>query len=308
MKKIIILLSVLFLQITVFGQYKPMLESGNVWTQHYNYWTGGLSDSISMSGEDSLINGLAYYKLDGVLMPGNLLVPEIIGNPILAREDTTKGKVWIYVDSIEYLLFDFSLMLGDTVTVFTNNLSSSSFCDSLQSLYVTNVDTFVDMEGTMRREVHLKLITDNVPWGCYYSDTVVWIEGIGAEYGFNLVAEEGMITHLLCAWKSGVQLFQGTAYGDTCWAGSTIGVETFEKPSFDIYPNPAIDEVVIRSKSHPIQSVKLYDLRGNALLTQHNQRDYEELTLNITGLASGMYVLCVESLNGAILSKKLRVQ
>ncbi|MCC5918924.1 MAG: hypothetical protein JJU02_16525, partial [Cryomorphaceae bacterium] len=66
------------------GQFKPMLEPGKVWTQHYEFYTaGGLSDSISVLGTDSVVNGVTYQKLDGVLLPG-INFSNVIGNPILS--------------------------------------------------------------------------------------------------------------------------------------------------------------------------------------------------------------------------------
>jgi hypothetical protein len=309
MKKTIILLSILFSQSVLLGQYKPMLESGKVWTQHFDFTTiGGLSDSISMNGADSLINGITYYKLEGVLLPGNWFNIDVIGNPILAREDTTIGKVWIFVDSIEYLWYDYSIMTGDTVTVFANNKVAASLCDSLQSYIVTQVDTFIDLEGNPRKEIHLQQVSQGVHWSCINYMPIVWVEGLGSKHGINMIASQGVFPNTLCIWKSSTQLYQGIAYGDTCWVGSTIGVETFEKASFDIFPNPAIDEVVVRSKTHPIQSVKLYDLRGNVLLHQQNNTNDEEVTLNINGFASGVYVLRIESTSGGISTKKLKIQ
>ncbi len=309
MNKTIILLSILFSQFVLKGQYKPMLEPGKVWTQHFGYHTaGGFSDSISMSGADSLINGTTYYKLDGVLLPGNWPSSDPIGNPILAREDTINGKVWIFVDSLEYLWYDYSVMAGDTVTVFANNRETSTLCDSLQSYIVNQVDTFIDLEGTPRKEIHLQHITQGVHWACINYMPIVWIEGLGSERGINMVALEGILAYSLCVWKSGTQLYQGAGWGDTCWVGSTIGVESFEKASYDIFPNPAVDDVFIRSKSHPIQSVKLYDLRGNVLLHQQNNDKDEEVTLSISGFASGMYVMRIESTSGGISTTKLQIQ
>ncbi len=271
MKKAIILLSILFSQFVLQGQYKPMLEPGKVWTQHFDYSTaGGFSDSISMSGADSLINGTTYYKLEGILLPGNWPGSDVVGNPILAREDTINGKVWIFVDSIEYLWYDYSVMTGDTVTVFANNKETSTVRDSLLSYIVTQVDTFIDLEGSPRKEIHLQHITQGVNWACINYMPIVWIEGLGSKHGINMIARQGVLSNTLCIWKTSTQLYQGIAYGDTCWFGSTIGAESLENTSYNVFPNPAVDHVVIRSKSHPFKSVKLYDLRGNVLLHQQN--------------------------------------
>lgn len=277
------------------NQYLPLLEDGKEWNYRIAYGNQIFTDSMSITG-DTLIGGQLYKKVinDWASMDSLLLL----------REDTTARQVYFLLDSTEYLLYDFSLELGDTVTIYTTLPGNGDLNFNPFQATVSLVDTFVDLNNIHRKRLFLN--TQMAP-----SNVLVgpWIEGIGGETGFVPISNNISIVltpNLLCAWNDGVQIYTNDSY-DSCYY-RWISVETFEKASFDIFPNPVVDEVVIRSKTHPIQSVKLYDLRGNVLLHQQNNDNVEEVTLNISGFASGVYVLRIESTRGEISTKKLKIQ
>lgn len=277
------------------NQYLPLLEDGKEWNYRIAYGNQIFTDSMSIIG-DTLIDGQLYKKVinDWASMDSLLLL----------REDTTARQVYFLLDSTEYLLYDFSLELGDTVTIYTTLPGNGHLNFNPLQANVSLVDTFVDLNN-----IHRKRLWLNIPATPSFFIAGPWIEGIGGETGFVPISNNISINftpNLLCAWNDGVQIYTNDSY-DSCYY-RLISVETFEKASYDIFPNPAIDDVVIRSKTHHIQSVKLYDLRGNVLLHHQNNYNEEEVTFNINGLASGMYVLRVESTSGGISTTKLQIQ
>lgn len=65
----------------------------------------------------------------------------------------------------------------------------------------------------------------------------------------------------------------------------------FQENSLAIYPNPAIDKVVISSKNNDtVLNIRLFDLTGKLILQQSGATE-----LMVTHLASGVYILTVES-------------
>lgn len=81
-----------------------------------------------------------------------------------------------------------------------------------------------------------------------------------------------------------------------CMSGLTSNIS--------VYPNPAIDEVFIKSDLHFIKKVSLYDLNGNQLLSKYNAQK-----LNVLGLKKGVYYLKVNFESGMKpVFKKLTVQ
>ncbi|MCC5918927.1 MAG: T9SS type A sorting domain-containing protein [Cryomorphaceae bacterium] len=212
----------------------------------------------------------------------------------------------MFVDSLEYLLYDFSIMEGDTVSIFAKKMGSFSSCDSVLSFYVTKTDTFIDLNGTPRKQIEM-LPLASVSYNCYFGMIpLTWIEGIGSNKGFSIVAEDFQ-TYMLCVSEYGAQLYQGDMT-DTCWLGSTIGVENFEQQSFQIYPNPATSEVTISNSSeiYLISSIVIYDLSGN-VLQRHEGLSVAEKTIDISQLRSGMYVLGIIDGDGGYYRKKLQI-
>jgi hypothetical protein len=66
--------------------------------------------------------------------------------------------------------------------------------------------------------------------------------------------------------------------------------------NFIIYPNPAQEQLTIRSESK-IESIKIYDLFGRLVKTIFSDNILSE-TINIVDLTSGIYVVNVTSEKG----------
>lgn len=68
-----------------------------------------------------------------------------------------------------------------------------------------------------------------------------------------------------------------------------------------IYPNPSNGQVHLTCRSNPIQDFELYSLNGQ-LLVQESPR-LKELDLDLSGLASGLYLIKVQTRNGWVYRK-----
>lgn len=62
------------------------------------------------------------------------------------------------------------------------------------------------------------------------------------------------------------------------------------------FPNPANNQVTFKSNSLNIQTVELYNRLGN--LVKNSQFTNKESTLNLDGLASGIYVYMIKDKRG----------
>lgn len=63
-----------------------------------------------------------------------------------------------------------------------------------------------------------------------------------------------------------------------------------------MYPNPSQNYVEITGEN--IRWVDLYDLRGQLVLQQHNEQISNQVILNVSQLSNGVYVACMETING----------
>jgi photosystem II stability/assembly factor-like uncharacterized protein len=75
-----------------------------------------------------------------------------------------------------------------------------------------------------------------------------------------------------------------------------LGVDSGSASSFSIYPNPASDQLYIRSGA-VITNLKLSDLSGRMVL--HMQPEKENLDIQVSPYPSGIYVLSLETATGS---------
>ncbi len=86
----------------------------------------------------------------------------------------------------------------------------------------------------------------------------------------------------------------------------TLSNEDFESVStvFTVYPNPAKDIVTINGNSN-LSAISIYDITGKKVLSTTKLVNN---TLNISSLNSGLYLLKMKDIKGAIATKKLVVK
>ena len=75
--------------------------------------------------------------------------------------------------------------------------------------------------------------------------------------------------------------------------------EIEEMPQIFIYPNPAVDELIINNKQLTINNVEILDVTGKFLNTQYSILN----TINISGLSQGIYILKINTDKGIFTRK-----
>ena len=85
--------------------------------------------------------------------------------------------------------------------------------------------------------------------------------------------------------------------------GAILSNEDFNSNNlkFSLYPNPATDILNIEMESE-LKSVEIYSLQGQKVLTSNLKE------INTSSLASGLYMVRVENVDGAIATKKLAIK
>jgi len=85
-----------------------------------------------------------------------------------------------------------------------------------------------------------------------------------------------------------------------------LSVTTFLNEKFNIYPNPTSNLVTITNNDNmPVQEVTIYDMAGKKLSTQifNNQT---EIQLNVAQLASGTYLLHIQTTQGIAVKQLIK--
>ena len=311
MKKLLLLsltLMLLFSNLQTFGQtsaYHPFPDSNAVWNIHFSitcYWNGTMGNnfySIAIS-EDTLINGQVYHKLTTPFVQyysTGLCGGELpVGYRGAIRQDTTNRKVF-YVppsNTIELLLYDFTLQVGDTVTGYIeSNINEPDIVQSIDSVLVGS---------TYRKR-----------WNINPSYNIHFIEGIGSTYGL-IQQSPGDITDFPDYEITCFQVNEQTLYPDTTTSCQLIvSVNTIESCSYQVLASPNPAREIVNFEFGNIQNLqqaqlRCYDVFGSLLHSEPIVQDQKEVVLDISSWPSGMYVAVVYRNGGVVGRSKFVVE
>jgi len=184
MIKILLSFFLLILSLTTNAQsYVPLIDSVNTWTYVSNlvpvvppphlvqvtdcyYPFSAYPHAVQMTGEDTLVHNFTYKKL----LYNYQFTQCLYG---FIREDTTLRKVYFQdvVDSPEVVLYDFSMLIGDSITInFPFNTWSPFFPSGI---YRLDSITLFNTAAGYRNAFHLNCVSQSS------LNTLTWIEGVG---------------------------------------------------------------------------------------------------------------------------------
>lgn len=298
MKKILVLFSTFFALITNGQTYYSFPDSNAVWNfQRVWYCWAGVpspvseSYSITFSG-DTIISSQTYHKLNVPFLqtpmtscgPGTTAINTYKG---AIRQDTIIKKVFFVPpsDTVEQLLYDFNMQVGDTVKGYIEAWAYP--IDTVQS-----IDSVL-VGSTFRKR-----------WNINFGYDIHIIEGIGSTYG--------LIEHspgnqpdwyeysITCFQQDGQPLYPATS--TTCQL--ITGTNSIDKFSAQIkvFPNPSLGSFTIDFDKLTIKEMRLTDILGNVVF---KQRNFEQTKINIDKLPSGTYILTIIDKNDKQTNSKI---
>lgn len=296
MKKIL-LIAAIFITLSTKAQtsvYHPFPDSSAIWNFHFSvpFCPPGSIDSyysFTLTG-DTIINSQTYHKLEIPFVQSIALgscTPSIFsGYKGAIRQDTAMRKVFIVppTTTIEELLYDFNMQVGDTVRGYIEPFFFPDAIDAIDSVLIGN-------------SYHKRWIID--PWAQIYL-----IEGVGSTYGLIESIPGGLIDApldtLTCFMQNGQPLLPDTT--TTCEL-----ITGFENIYIDnslvlVSPNPFSNLLSFTSNSHEILEVNLYDIASKKLI---NQKFTHSISLNTQQLATGIYLYEIRSKDGSFSKGKV---
>lgn len=209
---------------------------------------------------------------------------------------TEGARTWFWAKqtAVPYLLFDFSLQEGDTLSI-QIDCENTPLCP----VYVVeSVDTIILEDNKTRTRLNIFMQSEK-----YSRYAFSWIEGIGSTLGFfNEMSCLQTIQPtceyaLLCYQEYGQQLYVDPVHYDgKCYVedkdpiGSTTDLE--RSPVFKVFPNPAKDILTVEMlgvSALAIQPYQLYSTTGN--LVASGELRGKESELDISQLSPGIYTL-----------------
>ena len=298
MKKIIFIVF-LFVAIEANAQqYIPFPTDSAQWSvrHYYNNSQSCNSYQYKMKG-DTILNGIIYHKIyyshDLAYSSPNQTLHCFV------REDSTK-KVFVKypsgagVDTAEFMLYNFNLSIGDTVTIKLLYFTT----DSTYKLQVTAIDSFATNIDT-RRYYRLTTIPPAY-WPCAYFQ-FDWRVGAGSPLSpFYDEIPDGCATQyeVSCFWYKGVYIWGGT------YCDYETGIDEIKTNdnNLQVYPTPAnvgitvefnlteTTNVSIEIKNALGQIVKVIDNRAFS-------NGKNKIEIDVNEFSSGVYFVQLQSVN-----------
>jgi len=214
-------------------------------------------------------------------------------------------------DTTEFLLYDFLLNIGDTVSIYeisgfiekiikvnmirVEEVMLQNFLTHTNITY-SNSDSIQMLEnGDMRRRILMRM---NCPdWLLYRDGSTVWTEGIGSIHGLTkqfyddlLIADRGFWNLRCYAHENELLLSTPWNVDNNCFgSGGGGNVKENIKNIITIYPNPATDFIIIKDTENMLLDncwVEVFDVYGQSVLKQL----YED-KIDVSALKSGFYIL-----------------
>lgn len=299
--KIILLLQVFLVLFYVSGncQYKKCITEGSEWNVNYE-GLGAWNFTQIVSG-DTVINGINYKK--------HLESPSFTSPESLLREDSTNKKIYLYsYSTIEVLLYDFTLTVGDT------------FPGRHFQIVLDSITNTILYDGVCGQQIPPILNVDNARVFYFHrlplstwEKPVVWVEGIGSLV--SLLGNDQPWSHqdglkILCHFDSlGHWDYHYTSCEiDTC-LGPIYGSVEEEKPLMElikIYPNPTAEAINFESTTNEIEKLILYDFLGRRI-NEYTIKSKAE-TIPIPNFKQGIYWGVFYFENGKAISRKILIQ
>lgn len=285
-------------------KYQPLLEEGKTWDVFY--WKGATCYIPNCAAkrfflqEDTIYNNISYKILSSRRFRLCESVPGMYSNPCgfeevtelegFIREDTIAKKVFLLEKgtNLEYVLYDFSLQVGDSITL-------QDF--PVFPAIVDSIGTMTDAAGIQRR---LFYFSWQSPQELYM------IEGIGGNGGLLsplcYCFEQG--SDMTCVKKENEILWNigGRA---TCDILLDTKVQLFNS-DIKIYPNPTANSLFIEGLENFSGTVTLFDYQGKIFLTQSFENQIDKTKIDLHHLPKGIFFCQIQTEHGIMMQKFIR--
>lgn len=185
-------------------------------------------------------------------------------------------QIYYLQDGEDYLLYDFSLTIGDTF-----HLPAFRHSPIDRELIVTKVDSVTLQDNSERKRIYLSCDTSSGT----DQDVVVWVEGIGGLSGFLThyrACKKLNQNYLTCFHFDGTLLYQNPDV-DKCWI--YVSTKDPEELGLNLFPNPSSSIINIQGLEEAVD-YKIYSITGHLL-----QSGTTIGTIDIKNLVTGIHIL-----------------
>jgi hypothetical protein len=243
----------------------------------------------AITNKDTVINMKSYHQIFYSLTD-SLFIDPANYNYIGCLREYNKQIFFIPMDSVnEYLIYDFSKKIGDTILYNYSVFAHEFGMGHIDTLIVSNIDSVLLNNGKYRKRFSLTDVW-NTP-SLYYSH---WIEGIGSDNGLiwpvGAWPTNGLNNYLVCFQQNKNEIYFNNLFS-TCLPINYSMNENFASNRLNIFPNPFSQSTQI-NLFLPFHNIALavYDIQGRQV-AQQVYVDCDQIQFSRDQLSNGLYFL-----------------
>jgi len=280
----------------IYGQEEPLpLPVDGAW-QMFWYSMFNFSDNGTFAyhmNEEVNFNDTLYFPVEQYSFCGENLTPSIV---FYVREDSGKWYQRSSETASEQLLFDFTLEIGDIVTL----SACYGITEELHTLSVVDVEDILMYDGTTRRK--WTLVYDENSF--YSGNEEIWIEGIGNLYigiihGLSSSCVD-LNTNLHCFLQQEQRVFPTNEFPEGLDCCTPVGIKEHNTHEWvTTFPNPSYDSITI-SSSLPIHNLRISDSIGQVACDYILTQNEKTVLVDISSFSQGVYFIFIETENGIL--------
>jgi Secretion system C-terminal sorting domain len=286
MKYLAALLCIVFLSTSSFSQ--AWVPKGTKWVYHFIPFVPFQSPSLNTITCIDTVMHLGH--MCSVLQASQSACTfHTFSNQYLFEEDK---KVYIEIDSAFYVLYDFSVEVGDTY--WTHFIGFNEVVDS-SHIRIIDIDSTIYC-GEVKRIFHFEDITGS--FNFYLGSNSPIIEGVGSTY--FLYPQSGA-----CDPPTGpISCFQRsdcdtTVFG-VCLNTTTLPPSPSLVAQVKVYPNPGTDVLYLETELGA--ELRVFSACGKLMLQKQLTSDKEAVP--VKELPNGLYFLQVQEAGGSLVTQK----
>ena len=261
-------------------EYTPMLADVNEW--HLTYcFSGDCNEDVYYTDGEMEVQGNNYKVLDGY---------HYISREFLLREDLTDRHV--YLATIiggffrEYLLYDFSLEIGDEFEMINPN---TPFPEEGGLFLLVDIQTLELADGNFYKHFYFS----PAPGNTVSTWDAIWVEGVGslslpnAPGGNPSTNSSGRVS---CAFREGAVFYTDFEIVEEC-SPTVLNIDENERGN-EFTVITANEKITIKSHQE-IVAYKLFDTAGKVILSK-NVDSLNETSFDISHFNKGVYFLRID--------------
>jgi len=307
--------TILLLFATLNGFSQNFAPPGATW--HYSFSTTFFNGVTKIFNDgDTLIQGILAQKLQLRRSSTNWETGQTFYDVFAGYEYTYADQDHVYqlIGDEFKMLYDFTVQPNDTVLIYNSEYYDwENACDSVGRAIVTETG-FEIVNGLELRWYNVTTLEESP----YILNGRI-IERIGIDNGFLfslpsdcLFISEWLGGFIRCYTDDNFPEYRPPNYNGPCEFITGIDKITKANLGLVVYPNPASETVNISvSENVSVSKVRVYNVTGLMVINQSPQPPSprgSQITLDVSRLVSGMYLLEVETGDGFREMKRLVIE